>query len=113
MKLSAISCVLFSLWVRDAVSGPPLHLSYPEKNDLGERRNDIRELLGNASTKARLPLEVVPISYKLDITPILDPLEADFLTAPGHVTIHVQCKQTTTAITLHIFEISIGDITVK
>lgn len=54
------------------------------------------------SSELFLPRNVVPISYKLKIRPILEHSNpTEFLTAPGSVEILVRCETATDSITLH------------
>jgi len=66
----------------------------------------------DGSTNARLPNAVIPVHYKLDLIPILEPTDADFLKAPGHVTITVNCTEETREVTLHLHEIEVDTASV-
>lgn len=94
--------VLVVIVTKEAVGGPPLHFRYPE-NDFLEIGSKLLE------TKARLPKTLLPISYKLDITPILDPDDNDFKTANGTVGIRFKCEVATSEIVLNVYEITITD----
>lgn len=69
----------------------------------------------NLDPSFRLPNEVIPVHYDLKLRPILDNLPGDFTqwTAPGSVTILVNCVQNTTNITLHSEVTSINTNLVK
>jgi len=75
---------------------------------------DLDESPSRLGPKFRLPDSVVPTHYDFEIRPILD--EDGFgerFTAPGKVTIHVDCKTTTNSVTLHSSTITIHEDRVK
>lgn len=76
------------------------------------------ESSGNSSsdiTKYRLPLEVVPFHYILELTPILtnESKLGEQWTAPGNIKILVDCVRASDSITLHAFLIKFPGDAIK
>lgn len=75
------------------------------------------EIQDDQSLEWRLPREVIPSSYKVKITPIIDPEEEEVLGeqwfVPGQVEITVQAQRSTNNIVLHSKNISIHNVKVR
>lgn len=59
----------------------------------------------------RLPNDTEPISYRLNIKPIVDP-KANLFTFDGDVTINIMAKTSTKELTLNAFDLFIKDVSV-
>ena len=106
--------IFVNILANGVLSSPPLQLE-PQIGDFPDRVINVgKRGLKDSSILARLPGDVIPSFYSVDITPILDPEdEANFLKAPGRVIITVECVKVTTAIVLNINEITIGAVKVR
>jgi hypothetical protein len=113
-----VSLILLSnvhfLWA----GGPPLQLnplSGPDSPDETLISSAMLNFQSNSSI--RLPQNIAPIHYNLEIRPILNlPLDdPQQFKAPGLVRIHLRCLLNSDNITLHSDEISIdeGNVTVS
>ena len=101
-------CIFASVLVNGVFSFPPLQLE-PQVGGLPDHVISFGKIA--SSTRDRLPTEVVPSHYKVEIWPrIDDPTDTvNFKTAPGHVNITVNCVEATKLITLNSFEITINN----
>jgi hypothetical protein len=105
-------CFLANILVSGVLSLPPLQLD-PQVGRIPDR--SVKRSSRIPSTRARLPSAIIPSHYKVDLTPLIDPDdEENFLKAPGHVTITVECVEATSTIVLNSVDITIatGDVKV-
>ena len=82
-----------------------------ERGFLSSHSSKHKSNLEKTFTKARLPVSVHPLSYELEISPILDDGIPSFTkwTAPGSVRILVNVTAATNVITLNSVGITIDD----
>lgn len=94
-------------------TGSPIFPRFTEQFDpsLLEMEVNEEEL---PSARFRLPNQIIPQHYKLQIRPILqgDPMVQNF-TAPGTVQITVQCRQATRELVLHAAELVINSLSIR
>jgi len=97
----SIAALLLSNFVN---CGPPLQL----KRLVGFEDSDENRVIIQQEPQVRLPRNVIPIQYEIQLTPILAETE-DFkqFDAPGEVKITVKCQESTSSITLHADDMEI------
>jgi hypothetical protein len=102
MNLGVICGAVLLVVLAEVTCNPPLQLE-PLVAPLWES-SPIQALAG-----VRLPRDVSPVHYDLEIRPIIHlPLDnPEQFTAPGTVTIRLHCVTATTSITLHSNDIDI------